>query len=113
MVRATKLDGVARLRKLQTRGTGRAVAARHRRQSGKAAPAAASRGRRSGKGGATVMQDPMPFLRAVRYPAPVPAPRWSTAAYARVGTDCAGIEVAMSVLEDLKIETDHVCTLKR
>ena len=113
MAGAAKRNGPARRRKLQPGGKGRAVATRRRRQSAKAKPKVAPRGRGSGKGGATVMQGPLELVRAVRYPAPAHTPRWPAAAYARVGTDCAGLEVVMSVMEDLKIETRHVFTLVR
>ena len=70
-------------------------------------PVAASPGRRNGKG------DTAPFLKAVRYVAPAPTLRWPVVACASVGTDCDGLEVAMSVLEDLQTETDHAVTFNR
>ena len=61
----------------------------------------------------TAKQSPPPLLKAVRYAALAHTPRWPAVVYARIGTDCAGLEVVMSVMEDLKIETCHVFTLVR
>ena len=115
-----KMRWQKRRRKQQPGGKGRAVATRTKTKSDKMVPdtvvpvAASSRGRRSrDKADPTAKQSqsPAPLLKAVRYAAMAPTPRWPAAAYARIGTDCAGLEVVMSVMEDLKIETCHVLTL--